>query len=103
MKKFTRKIENFICGNCGKTVKGFGYTNHCPHCLWSRHVDINPGDRACDCKGLMKPIDIMQKNGEYVILQKCQKCGFERKNKFCEGDDFEELLRISKEKLDKFK
>jgi len=90
-----RKIEDFVCENCGKTVKGCGYTNHCPHCLWSKHVDINPGDRSCSCKGQMKPIDVSQKRGSYVILHKCQKCNFERKNKFCEGDNFEELLKLT--------
>ena len=81
MKKFTKKVENFICENCGKSVIGNGYTNHCPFCLYSKHVDINPGDRSCNCGGLMKPIEIQQKNGEFVILHKCIKCGFERKNK----------------------
>jgi hypothetical protein len=98
MKKFTRKVEDFVCENCGKSVNGTGYTNHCPYCLWSKHLDINPGDRARDCKGLMKPIEVSQKNGEYIILHKCQKCGFERKNKFCKKDNFDELIKISKSK-----
>lgn len=38
-KNFTRVIEDFICENCGTEVKGNGYTNHCPKCLWSKHVD----------------------------------------------------------------
>jgi hypothetical protein len=54
-KKFTRRIEDFLCGNCGATVTGDGYTNHCPACLWSQHVDINPGDRAAACGALMRP------------------------------------------------
>lgn len=96
MKKFTRKIENFICENCGFEVIGNGYTNHCPKCLYSKHVDINPGDRSCECNGLMKPVEILQKNGEFVILQKCQKCGFERKNKVNEKDDYKKIMEISK-------
>ena len=95
-KKFTRKIEDFKCENCGETVKGSGYTNHCPACLWSKHVDINPGDRKCECKGLMEPINILQKDGEYVILHKCKVCGFERKNKFQEGDNFDTIIKIMK-------
>lgn len=96
MKKFTKKVENFICENCGKSVIGNGYTNHCPFCLYSKHVDINPGDRSCNCGGLMKPIEIQQKNGEFVILHKCTKCGFERKNKVQENDDINKIIEISK-------
>ena len=96
MKKFTKKVENFICENCGKSVMGNGYTNHCPFCLYSKHVDINPGDRSCNCGGLMKPIEIQQKNGEFVILHKCIKCGFERKNKVQENDDINKIIEISK-------
>lgn len=96
MKKFAKKVENFICENCGKSVIGNGYTNHCPFCLYSKHVDINPGDRSCNCGGLMKPIEIQQKNGEFVILHKCTKCGFERKNKVQENDDINKIIEISK-------
>ena len=96
MKKFSRKIEDFICENCGKKIIGNGYTNHCPFCLYSKHVDINPGDRACECGGLMKPIEIQQKNGNFVILHKCEKCGFERKNKVQENDDLNKIIEISK-------
>lgn len=97
-KKFTRTIEDFECENCGKVVQGSGYTNHCPNCLWSKHVDINPGDRLCNCKGLMEPVDVLQKDGDYTILHKCQICGFERKNKFQENDNFEKLLEITRAK-----
>lgn len=45
MKHFTKTVEDFICAHCGTHVRGNGYTNHCPECLWSKHVDNNPGDR----------------------------------------------------------
>ncbi|MBR6751902.1 MAG: RNHCP domain-containing protein, partial [Alphaproteobacteria bacterium] len=45
MKQFVKRVENFTCAHCGAEVFGNGYTNHCPKCLWSRHVDNNPGDR----------------------------------------------------------
>ncbi len=98
MKRFTKKVENFICENCGFEVIGNGYTNHCPKCLYSKHVDINPGDRLCGCNGIMKPVDILQKNGEFVILHKCQKCGFERKNKVNENDDYKKIIEIASNK-----
>lgn len=93
-KKFQVKIEDFVCEKCGKAVKGNGFTNHCSNCLWSKHVDVNPGDREETCGGLMKPISVEIKNGEYVLLQKCEKCGFERKNKVWPEDNFEEVLKI---------
>lgn len=96
MKQFNRRIENFTCEHCGREVTGNGYTNHCPNCLWSKHVDINPGDREADCGGLMEPINLEMKNGEYVITQRCRKCGHIRKNKAAPEDNFEELLKLSK-------
>ena len=81
IKKFQKRIENFICENCGRKIKGDGYTNHCSNCLWSKHVDINPGDRKEACRGLMKPIGINLKEGEYILIHCCLKCGKEMKNK----------------------
>jgi len=94
MKKFTRTKEDFTCEKCGEEVRGDGFTNHCPKCLWSKHVDVNPGDRAETCGGLMEPTGAIVGGGEYDILQVCTKCGFERKNKFNEKDSFEALLLI---------
>jgi len=94
-KKFQRNKEDFICKNCGQENKGDGYTNHCFKCLYSKHVDINPGDRAEDCGGLMQPIDTYQKKGQNFITHKCEKCGFLKNNKLSEKDSFEEFVRIS--------
>ena len=51
MKRFNELDEGFICENCGKEVTPAGYTSrdHCPYCLYSKHVDINPGDRQNTC------------------------------------------------------
>jgi len=97
--KFKRKIENFICENCGFEVKGGGFTNHCPKCLFSKHVDVFPGDRAETCGGLMKPIFASESGGEWSILHKCQKCGKERRNKISDNDDFDEIIKISVNKF----
>jgi len=75
MKRFQRKKENFICEVCGKKVEGNGYTNHCPYCLWSKHVDIWPGDRLNPCQGLMEPIKVFWKEGKWRLKHQCQKCG----------------------------
>jgi len=95
-KNFQRHLEDFKCGHCGYLVEGrHGYENHCTQCLWSKHVDINPGDRAASCRGLMPPVQLDDKRGQYRYLQRCEDCGHERWNKQQEGDDFEAILRIS--------
>ena len=48
--------RSFQCGHCGVDVSldapGTSHRNHCPHCLWSRHLDRNvPGDRKAGCTG----------------------------------------------------
>ncbi|MFA6227464.1 MAG: RNHCP domain-containing protein [Candidatus Paceibacterota bacterium] len=95
-KKFQKKVEDFVCEKCGNTVKGTGYTNHCSKCLWSKHVDVNPGDRAEACAGMMCPIKIETEKGEFVITHKCVKCGFERRKKIEKEDNFDEVVRVSK-------
>lgn len=103
MKQFVRRREDFICEHCGTKVVGDGYTNHCPKCLWSKHVDIMPGDRAEDCQGLMRPIDIKQTRDGYIITHKCEKCEALRNNKSSPNDDFEALLQLAREQVNKLK
>lgn len=97
-KKFKMKDESFICYNCGKEVSPLGYTSrdHCPECLYSLHVDINPGDRASTCKGHLIPIGI-EKNKKmgYKILYKCDKCGYKTKNIMASDDNMERIINIS--------
>jgi hypothetical protein len=91
--KFIKNIEDFTCENCGAEVKGNGYTNHCPVCLWGKHVDINPGDRAETCGGMMKPIGVILDSDGFIIYFKCQKCGIERKNKSAKNDDISAIIK----------
>ena len=69
-KKFKMIDESFICEVCKKEVKPLGYTarDHCPYCLSSLHVDINPGDRKNECKGLLKPIGVEKFKDTYKII-----------------------------------
>lgn len=92
--KFKRKIENFVCQNCDFEVKGNGFTNHCPKCLYSKHVDIFPGDRSEDCGGLMAPISAEENGGKWSIIHKCQKCSKLQKNKISPDDDFDKVVEI---------
>ncbi|MBL8029691.1 MAG: RNHCP domain-containing protein [Candidatus Doudnabacteria bacterium] len=95
VKMFQKRIENFACKNCGAKVKGSGYTNHCPQCLWSKHVDINPGDRAEKCEGQMEPIHVEYRKGEYILTHKCLICGQTRKCKTSPEDSIETLAKLS--------
>jgi hypothetical protein len=95
-KLFQRRKEDFVCMHCGARVHGSGYTNHCPKCLWSRHVDINPGDRAATCGGVMRPVALEGSSPEYVILHRCMKCGFEKRNMVQKEDDVDAVLAVAR-------
>ena len=77
-KRFSKQDDGFTCLHCGREVKPLGYSsrNHCPFCLWSRHVDVLPGDRANSCGGALEPISALPdaKKG-YIIVSRCQRCG----------------------------
>src|SRR6185369_16733546 len=94
-RRFVRRKEDFSCLRCGVSVNGNGYTNHCPACLWSKHVDINPGDRENSCGGLMEPMKMEVKKGDYIILHQCQKCGAKKRNKAAPEDCFTELVKLT--------
>ena len=102
-KRFTKNDSGFVCANCKKEVLPLGYTsrNHCPFCLCSLHVDINPGDRANDCGGILRPIQTLPdpKKG-YIIIHRCDKCGKTVRNKAAheakiQPDDNDLLIRLT--------
>jgi len=95
-KKFQRRKEDFVCEHCNFTIIGDGYTNHCTKCLWSKHVDIAPGDRLAECMGLMEPVALKQESVGYTLVHRCKKCGHEKKNRGSEQDDFEALVELSR-------
>jgi rubrerythrin len=91
--EFSRKVEDFTCEHCGAVVVGNGYTNHCPQCLWSKHVDVTPGDRAADCGYLMEPYVLELVGGEFELVHRCLKCGYQKRNKTSPDDDLTAHLR----------
>lgn len=100
MKKFNMIDESFICENCNKRVEKLNYTarDHCPHCLYSKHLDINPGDRSNECKGLLKPIDIEKFKNSYKIIYKCEKCNQTHKNITAIDDNIDAVIALSARK-----
>jgi hypothetical protein len=91
----------FKCGHCkqfiGSLPSGGHHRNHCPACLYSRHVDgQRSGDRASTCGALMEPIGafVRPKNGEHVLVHRCLGCGFERFNRIAADDNFDLVLAL---------
>jgi len=93
---FTKNKEDFLCEHCDAAVVGNGYTNHCPQCLWSKHVDVHPGDRAAGCGGLMEPAIVEIEAGESVLTHRCATCGHEKRNKVVPEDDYEKVLDVAR-------
>ncbi len=96
--------ESFKCVHCrafiGPTISGGKHRNHCPLCLYSRHVDGGrPGDRASDCGAKMAPVArVTRPNGEPMVVHRCLGCGFMRNNRLAADDTmllFEELPVIN--------
>ncbi len=95
--KFKMIDEAFVCQNCGKEVEPLSYTarDHCPHCLHSIHVDINPGDRECTCKGKLVPIGIKKFKDTYKIVYECEKCHENKVNIMANDDNMDLIIQLS--------
>jgi len=92
---FIRVAEDFTCEHCGAAVKGSGYTNHCPKCLWSKHVDMQPGDRAEKCGGMMEPVRLEGSTPDYRLVHVCQRCGATRRVTVAPNDDQQAMLTLA--------
>ena len=97
MKRFNMIDDEFVCENCGEIVNKLKYSarDHCPFCLFSKHVDINPGDRLNTCRGLLVPIDIEKYKNTYKIVYKCSKCNQIHKNIMAIDDNMEKIIDLS--------
>ena len=106
-----RLDDGFRCGHCRVYVSaepilsGVNNRNHCPYCLWSRHLDlVTAGDRLCACKALMRPIGLtlkkmrpkygLEKPGELMLIHQCVECGRPSLNRLAADDDVERVLEI---------
>lgn len=96
--------DAFRCLVCDEEVlplKNGSFRSHCPQCLWSRHVDVVPGDRASPCGGLMEPTALEGSPGVgWALIHKCVDCGFVSRNKTAENDPrqpdcWERMVEIS--------
>ncbi|GGJ18024.1 RNHCP domain-containing protein [Deinococcus roseus] len=98
--------QNFTCQNCGFEVPALqngSVRNHCPRCLHSLHVDIQPGDRANPCKGMLEPVAVEHnaKKG-WIIVHKCKKCGEVSRNKAAlddpTPDDYDLIIKLTQDR-----
>ncbi|MBC3988123.1 RNHCP domain-containing protein [Streptomyces buecherae] len=96
----SRNATSFRCLHCGLDISlsavGTSHRNHCPHCLWSRHLDTTPGDRAADCGARMEPLAItVRGDGEWVIIHRCTGCGVLHANRTAGDDNALPLTRLA--------
>lgn len=94
---FIENNQSFTCIKCGKEVDKHPSSsrNHCPYCLTSLHVDIQPGDRKNTCQGIMDAIGLETKEGKTQIVYRCQTCHKIAKNIVAPDDNQELLIEIS--------
>lgn len=101
----------FQCLHCHYYVSadpmlaGVNNRNHCPNCLWSRHMDLfEAGDRLAVCKATMQPIGLTLKRtrkkygraqyGELMIIHQCIDCGKVSVNRIAADDDAALIFEI---------
>jgi len=122
-----KEKEDFQCSHCARLVLfsefiGTEHRNHCPFCLWSKHLDLEKaGDRKSKCQADMEPIGLTfkkegvdrsgkPKRGELMLIHQCSQCGKISINRIA-GDDeakailnlFEKSKNLSPELVEKLK
>jgi hypothetical protein len=95
--------NGFRCTHCHAFVSsepgfsGVRNRNHCPYCLWSRHLDLySAGDRLSACKASMRPVGLTIKttrkkygtgHGELMLIHACEECNAISINRIAADDD----------------
>jgi DNA-directed RNA polymerase subunit RPC12/RpoP len=111
--QYGRKLpsQSFKCNRCHTVVSFDPFfskvknRNHCPYCLWSKHVDLyKPGDRLSACKAAMQPVGLTLKRifkkygglatGELMLIHRCVDCGKVSINRIAADDDPQTVLEI---------
>ncbi|MFO0702345.1 MAG: RNHCP domain-containing protein [Candidatus Andersenbacteria bacterium] len=91
--------EGFTCERCSVEVPPHPSScrNHCPRCLWSKHVDdVAPGDRASSCGGLMALVGVERgRRDAWRLVHRCQRCGEERACVAAPDDDAAQAAAVA--------
>jgi len=102
------------CIHCERDIPlsveiGTAHRNHCPFCLWSRHVDLEEsGDRQSECQGEMQPIGLtfkkegidkfgLPRQGELMLVHRCAGCGKVSINRIAGDDNSQAILDLLEE------
>lgn len=108
---------SFRCIHCGAHVvtsplyAGVLNRNHCPYCLWSRHLDLfAAGDRLCACKAPMRPLGLTLKQsrkkyvredgGELMLIHACIECNNLSINRIAADDLTDQIYEVYLQSLD---
>ncbi len=111
------KNRDFECKHChnlvisAPAIAGVKNRNHCPYCLWSKHVDLHkPGDRLAACKEEMRPVGLTLKStrdkyakaetGELMLIHQCVACDSVSINRIAADDDVKQILAVFEDSLD---
>lgn len=103
--------KGFNCAKCGFSVttsreqSGVNNRNHCPRCLWSKHVDeVKAGDRKAECKSRMQPLGLTLKQspkrynretaGELMLIHRCTGCGKLSINRIAADDEAAVIYQV---------
>lgn len=93
---------------CAPRIAGVQNRNHCPACLWSRHLDSRAaGDRLSACRAAMQPIGLTTKrsrnkyaqgrDGELMLIHRCTRCATIIINRIAADDSAAALLEVFEE------
>jgi len=117
MRTYVEDINpDFTCKNCGafvsslQWVSGVIHRNHCPFCLYSRHLDLfQVGDRLSACKSVMMPVGLTLKrsrnkynqgsHGELMLVHRCTSCEEVSINRIAADDDPAMVMDVFKVNL----
>ena len=94
------RTETFICQHCKRPVSavapGARPRSHCPHCLWSLHVDAAAAEQKHRCGGTMEPMGVsLEAGGAWSIVHRCRRCQTTFVHSAAVDDDGAALLMIS--------
>lgn len=56
---------------------------------------INPGDRASDCGGMMRPVSVEKDRNGFIITHKCEKCGKTIRQHTNDNDNMDTIITLS--------
>ena len=110
MRGHTDRNADFRCVRCEAYVcakaflAGVNHRNHCPYCLWSRHLDLfEAGDRFSACKAPMEPVGLTFKRrnkkyrpvaGELMLVHRCTGCETLSINRIAADDLAEVVMEV---------